>query len=299
MGEPSKKKRKTLEREKRTEWITKLGEQKNGKFDSVIVNEFVESQLKTFEHPELFADALLRILKEHGHASVPAFNGLLYLVLQKNFALENLYEEAYSLLKPSICYADNAKELLTQIDTALTSPYIPKYMLAAFAKRLARLLLFAPVQSQMLIFAVLKNLFVSHKGVFEQLANREDPKTFDSDPFDNEASIADCRASESSLWEIKALTNHWYVRVSDRAKFIFGSRPEQRTALTSEDALKIMERKFNEDNSKLSKPLVGGKLKIIEDSDLIQDDRCVRDFACMCNFRKCDFGSVQGRQVIR
>jgi hypothetical protein len=48
-------------------------------------------------------------------------------------------------------------------------------MLAAFAKRIARLLLFAPVQSQMLLLAVLKNLFVSHKGVFEQMANRQNP----------------------------------------------------------------------------------------------------------------------------
>jgi hypothetical protein len=51
-------------------------------------------------------------------------------------------------------------------------------MLAAFAKRLARLLVFAPVQSQMLILAVIKNLFVSHKGVFEQLVNREKPSKF-------------------------------------------------------------------------------------------------------------------------
>lgn len=49
-------------------------------------------------------------------------------------------------------------------------------MLAAFAKRLARLLLYAPVQSQMLIMAVLKNMFVSHKGVFEQMVNREKPR---------------------------------------------------------------------------------------------------------------------------
>lgn len=108
-------------------------------------------------------------------------------------SLENLYEEAYILLKPSICYADNADVLLGQIDTALTSPYvlcilqfdslfyfsyIPKYMLAAFSKRLSRLLLFAPVQSQMLILAVLKNLFVNHKGVFELMANREKPSKF-------------------------------------------------------------------------------------------------------------------------
>lgn len=44
----------------------------------------MENQLKTFENPELFADILLEILKEHDHAAVPAFTGLLYLVLDKN-----------------------------------------------------------------------------------------------------------------------------------------------------------------------------------------------------------------------
>lgn len=90
-------------------------------------------------------------------------------------------------------------------------------------------------------------------------------ETLEFDPFDNDAPIAKCNATKSSLWELKALTNHWYIRVSDRAKFIFGNGPEQRTALTSEDTLNIMERKFNEDNSALSKPLVGGRLKILED----------------------------------
>lgn len=94
-------------------------------------------------------------------------------------------------------------------------------------------------------------------------------ETLDSDPFDNDAPILGCRAIESSLWELKALSNHWYVRVSDRSKFIFGNRPEQRTALTSDETWKAMERKFNEDNSVLGKPLVGGRLKILE--DLISD----------------------------
>lgn len=159
-------------------------------------------------------------------------------------------------------------------------------MLAAFAKRLARLLLFAPVQSQMIILSVLKNLFVGHKGVFELLVNREDPskcllhpvttvrsdstylllETLESDPFDNEASISNSKATESSLWELKALSNHWYIKVSDRAKFTHGHRPEQRVPITSEDTLKVMERRFNEENSSLSKPLSGDRfVKALED----------------------------------
>lgn len=80
----------------------------------------------------------------------------------------------------------------------------------------------------------------------------------ESDPFDNEAPISDSKATESSLWELKALSNHWCIKVSDRAKFIHGHRPEQRVPITSEDTLKIMERKFTE-------PLVGGRLKALED----------------------------------
>jgi hypothetical protein len=93
----------------------------------------------------------------------------------------------------------------------------------------------------------------------------ESLETLDSDPFDNDAPISKCKAADSSLWELKAITNHWYVRVSDRAKFIHGHQPEQRVPLTSDDTLKVMERKFNEENSTLSKPLIGGRLKALED----------------------------------
>ncbi|KAI6174568.1 CBF/Mak21 family protein [Aphelenchoides bicaudatus] len=245
-------------------FLMKLSELKDGKFDPDVVDDFVKNHLHSSKHPELFADLLMKILKQHEHAAVPAFKGLLFLVLNGKFALENLYEEAYTLLRPSICYSDNV-DLLTLVDKALTSPYIPKYILAAYAKRLSRLLLFAPVKSQILILAVLKNLFIHNKGVFEMMVNREDPQTFDSDPFDNEATIAESKAADSSLWELKALTNHWFIRVSDRANFIHGHRPEQRTPVTANEVMKLLERKFNENNSVLSKPLIDGRLKALED----------------------------------
>lgn len=46
----------------------------------------------------------------------------MWLILNIYSSVENLYEEAYSLLKPGICYGDNAHILLMQIDRALTSP---------------------------------------------------------------------------------------------------------------------------------------------------------------------------------
>lgn len=68
------------------------------------------------------------------------------------------------------------------------------------------------------------------------------------------------------MWELKALTNHWYVRVSDRAKFIHGNKPEQRIPITSDDTLKTMDRKFNEEAStRLGAILSGGRLKATED----------------------------------
>ncbi|KAI6226353.1 CCAAT-binding factor domain containing protein [Aphelenchoides fujianensis] len=250
------------------EWIAKF-EGDPEKLDHRMVNEFVKRHMGDFEAPELFAGSLLRILKAGGLAAIPAFEGLLFLVLGRNFALDDLYQEAYNLLKPSICFSPHGQQLLELVDRALSSPYIPKYMLAAFAKRLARLLLWAPAAAQQTISVVLKNMFVSHEGVFEPLVNRKEPSTMAADPFDNEAKLADCRAADSSLWELKALANHWHIGVADRSKFIFGGKPDQRVPVRAVDPIAEIKRKAKMEKSSINTTLV--KKRLAATAELIVD----------------------------
>ncbi|CAD5209929.1 unnamed protein product [Bursaphelenchus okinawaensis] len=233
------------------------------------VANFVDNEIRNVDNPELFADLLLKALKSGGLAAVPAFKGLLYLVLEKNFAVDNLYEEVYKLLKPTTVYSNQSQKLLELVDSALSSPYIPQYTLAAFAKKLARLLLLAPAQQQLMLLNVLRNICYTHPAVFEMLANRKEPATLPSDPYDPEASIVDSKAVESSLWELKSIHQHWYIRIADRSKFIHGNRPEQRVKIVAENVAESILTKLKTDNCSLN-PKFG--LKTLEATkDLVCD----------------------------
>ncbi|CAD5213696.1 unnamed protein product [Bursaphelenchus xylophilus] len=233
------------------------------------VDNFVDNEIRQLEKPELFADLLLKALKSGGLASIPAFRGLLFLVLEKNFAVDNLYEEVYKLLRPTTVFSNQSQKLLELVGSSLSSPYLPQYTLAAFAKKLARLLLIAPVQQQLMILNVLKNICHTHPAIFDLLANRSEPATLASDPYDPEAPITESKASESSLWELKAIHHHWYIRVADRSKFIHGNRPEQRVKIVGEDVAEAILNKLKTDNAALN-PKFG--LKPLEATrDLICD----------------------------
>ncbi|KAI6195631.1 hypothetical protein M3Y94_01009800 [Aphelenchoides besseyi] len=247
----NEKQRSTEEKERTDEWLRRLDVDPE-KLDSKLLDKFVKDEMRRFESPELFAATLLRILKAGTLISISAFEGLLFLVLNRNFALDDLYQEAYDLLKPTICFSAAGTQLFELINTALSSPYIPKYMLSAFAKRLARLLLWAPADTQLLIMTVMKNMFVAHEGVFEPLVNRKEPMTLDSDPFDNSAKLPDCRAADSSLWELKSTLNHWHIGVSDRSKFIFGGRPDQRVPIKNTNIVEELKRKLKMEKSALN-----------------------------------------------
>lgn len=85
------------------------------------------------------------------------------------------------------------------------------------------------------------------------------------DPYDPEAELEHCNAIDSSLWEIKALHNHWYIRIADRSKFINGNPPEQRQKVISDNVGEAILEKLKTDNHALN-PKFGLKvLKATED----------------------------------
>ncbi|VDP32771.1 unnamed protein product [Soboliphyme baturini] len=73
--------------------------------------------------------------------------------------------------------------------------HLPAYVVASFIKRFSRLLLFSPVGSLMIILQLIQNWLVRHPNVMPFYAH--DPYIF------NENNMAESRALESSLWEVK------------------------------------------------------------------------------------------------
>jgi U3 small nucleolar RNA-associated protein 19 len=106
--------------------------------------------------------------------------------------------------------------------TCSQSSHLPSYLVASFAKRLARLLLTAPPQAILASIPLLYNLIRRHPTL-AVLVHRGDASkvTLDNglDPFDDTATDpADSKALSSSLWEIASLERHAHHAVANLAK---------------------------------------------------------------------------------
>lgn len=92
-----------------------------------------------------------------------------------------------------------------------------RYLVAAFAKKLARLTLTAPPAGCMVSVRFIYNLLKRHPSC-KVLIHRDWDDTapaIRTDPYDpSEPDPANCRAMDSSLWEIQALLHHYYPDVA-------------------------------------------------------------------------------------
>jgi U3 small nucleolar RNA-associated protein 19 len=165
----------------------------------------------------------------------------------------DFYNRLYSLLEPSVFDVKHRKRFFRLLDLFLSSSYLPNYLVASFAKKLARLSLTAPPHGCVLCIIVIYNLLQRHstlrslvhrppQGPTPQFVllignnyrNAEDPeekpidKYLGFDPFlDHEKDPEKTHASNSSLWELETLASHYAPAISRMVKIFEGnfSRP--------------------------------------------------------------------------
>ena len=104
-------------------------------------------------------------------------------------------------------------------DLFLRSPLLPEYLVAAFAKRLARLALTGPAHTLTMVLQFIGNLLLRHPGL-QKMANLGDGSASDDPYVMEEPDPAKCQAGESHLWEVAALQSHALPQVAHAAKFI-------------------------------------------------------------------------------
>ncbi|KAG5456574.1 MAG: CBF/Mak21 family-domain-containing protein [Olpidium bornovanus] len=116
------------------------------------------------------------------------------------------------------------------LDLFLTSTHLPAYVVAAFVKRLARLSLAAPPAADVVIMALVYNLLKRHPTLMKLIHRPQKGGLFAEDtecteyaggpdPYDpQERNPAQCRALDSSLWELVSLRSHYAPNVSSLAK---------------------------------------------------------------------------------
>uniref|UniRef100_A0A1B6E3T7 CCAAT-binding factor domain-containing protein n=1 Tax=Clastoptera arizonana TaxID=38151 RepID=A0A1B6E3T7_9HEMI len=185
----------------------------------------IEHIMPCMSKPIFLTDYLMDSMDVGGAVSVLALQGILSLITKHNIAYPDIYGKLYTLFTPEIFSMKYKARLFYLADIFLTSTHLPESLVAAFAKRLARLSLSAPPQDILIIIPFIGNLILRHKGL-QRLINHPNGGDVDEDPYMMEESDPYAsRALESSLWEIQTLQNHVLFRVCAAARFINNPLP--------------------------------------------------------------------------
>lgn len=153
-----------------------------------------------------------------GVVSVLALSGLFDMITDYGLDYPSFYEKTYALLDATVLLAKHRVRFLRLLAAALQSPYLPDYLVAAFAKRLARLSIAATPSGALCCMGLICNLLVRHpeaQTLLHREASGDDAAAQGIDPYDGDAADPKLsRALESSLWELKSLKRHYEPEVS-------------------------------------------------------------------------------------
>ncbi|KAL0965403.1 hypothetical protein UPYG_G00280810 [Umbra pygmaea] len=181
----------------------------------VILHDSILPHIST---PTLMMDFLTAAYDVGGAISLLALNGLFVLIHQHNLDYPDFYKKLYNLLEPSVFHVKYRARFFHLANLFLSSTHLPVYLVAAFVKRLSRLALTAPPASLLLVLPFICNLIRRHPSCCV-LIHR--PSALDqacADPYlMDEQDPAQCKAIESSLWELQTLQKHYHPDVAKAA----------------------------------------------------------------------------------
>ncbi|XP_061658094.1 nucleolar complex protein 4 homolog isoform X2 [Syngnathoides biaculeatus] len=118
--------------------------------------------LPHMSNPTLMIDFLTAAYDVGGAISLLALNGLFVLIHQHNLDYPDFYKKLYNLLDPSIFHVKYRARFFHLANLFLSSSHLPVYLVAAFAKRLARLALTAPPTALLIVLPFIYNLIRRH-----------------------------------------------------------------------------------------------------------------------------------------
>lgn len=182
----------------------------------------LEKILVHLDRPQLLADYLMDSLDVGGSISLLALQLIFILIHKYNMSYPNIYKKLYAMFEPECFHMKFKARLFYLGDIFLSSSFLPEILVAAFAKRLARLALIAPPQDIIIILYFISNLLFRHPGLKRLLAlqSNQERETSEDMYLMEESDPNESRALDSSLWEIQLLRNHMLPNVSQCAKQI-------------------------------------------------------------------------------
>ncbi|KAG2211667.1 hypothetical protein INT47_008764 [Mucor saturninus] len=173
--------------------------------------------------PKILMDFLTDSFNVGGAVSLLALNGLFTLITEHGLDYPDFYKKLYSLLDRNLMHVKYRSRFFRLLELFLSSAYLPAALIASFIKRMARLSLTAPPAACVIIIPFIYNLFKRHPTCMCLIQSSSEVQEA-NDPFDmDEMDPYECKAIDSSLWEVQTLSQHYYANVSTLAK-IFGEQ---------------------------------------------------------------------------
>ncbi|ENN70524.1 hypothetical protein YQE_12700, partial [Dendroctonus ponderosae] len=215
----------------------------------------LEKVLVHLDKPLILTDFLMDSLDVGGPVSLLALQGIFTMIQVHNLDYPNIFAKLYSMFEPEIFHTKYKARLFYLADLFLSSTHLPEMLVAAFAKRLARLALLAPSEDIIIICHFVGNLILRHPGLKYLLHNGNGAIT-SLDPYImEERDPLKSNAINSSLWELQTLQSHVQPSVAAAARFIGAPLPS-----VEWDIGKVLENSgddiFDKEIKKMSKLIV-------------------------------------------
>ena len=206
----------------------------------LVLKHLPDHVIAQLSNPLLLADYLSRSYEVGGSTSVLALSSLFTLIVAHNLDYPEFFPSLYRLCTVDNFSAKYRTNFMSLLSSCLKSVNLQAYAVAAFAKRLMRLALVVPSPSALYCVAqvtwLLRNhpqcIVLLHRGKGKKEEGQEEKAKAKAkgrkggeegvfiDEYDanEEVSLVNCRALQSSLWEALGLHEHHLHSVSTLSK---------------------------------------------------------------------------------
>eukprot|EP00536_Pseudo-nitzschia_multiseries_P000326 jgi/Psemu1/178351/e_gw1.4.120.1 len=230
-----------------------------------------QNVLNYVSQPLRFTDFFTQAYSDHssGIIGVLALDGLFLLITKYGLEYENFYTQLYRLVSSRVMYAKYRTRFYSLMTKCLVlNAMLPAHLIAAFIKRLCRCALSGPPSSALFVLALVSNLLKKHPECSCLVQRKEGTKMEDCFVDDVDDPV-ECRALQSSLWELAVFERHYYPAVATLAKSI-GRVEEEKAAPynTDEFATHTYASLFDQEKKKKTKTA----LTFNKPSSLFTDD---------------------------
>ena len=175
------------------------------------------SLIVNFSNPRLLSDFLIKSFNQGGGLALLGLHGLFILVHEHNLEYPDFYKNLYTLLHPRIFQKKYKNRFFHLLQLFLSSTHIPSYIVSAFVKKMSRLTLTAPPHGILVLLALITILIKLHPSILG-IIDSKNGESIAEDPYiETEEDLKLCNASQSSLWELDTLLNHYLPEVVQAA----------------------------------------------------------------------------------